>query len=44
MAYGTSQIGINAMTMVQQQEVDKDTSRTDIVVNVVSIYTPVTYS
>lgn len=35
-AYGMSKVGVTAATIVQQAEIDKDTSRTDIVINAVS--------
>ena len=33
-------MGVTALTMVQQQEFDKEASRTDLVVNAVSIQAP----
>ncbi len=34
--YGMSKLGVTAMSLVQQKDIDKDPSRSDIVINCVS--------
>ena len=36
-AYGVSKIGVTTMSSIQQREFDKETARTDILVNSVSV-------